>query len=163
MGLHDPFGYLKHKLWPNEKSGIKLQNWFLTTKSWELPWFTYVEVACHISLENSQQGLQLCFRFHLNQRFTQKNMGFQSCGSPNFEIFKTPNLGVPGQNDIWVQALWPIRKYYKGEGDGFPQIRSVVSFVNLCLPVVCPCPWALPIIKHEANFIMNQTYINHKA
>ncbi len=30
-----------------------------------------------------------------------------SCKSPNFENFETPKLGVPGQNDIWVQALWP--------------------------------------------------------
>jgi len=24
MGWHDPFGYLKHKLWPKERPGIKL-------------------------------------------------------------------------------------------------------------------------------------------
>jgi hypothetical protein len=24
MGSHDPFGYLKHKLWPKEGSGLKL-------------------------------------------------------------------------------------------------------------------------------------------
>jgi hypothetical protein len=24
MGLHDPFGYFKHKLWPKEGLGIKL-------------------------------------------------------------------------------------------------------------------------------------------
>jgi hypothetical protein len=24
LGLHDPFGYLKHKLWPKERLGIKL-------------------------------------------------------------------------------------------------------------------------------------------
>ncbi len=34
-------------------------------------------------------------------------MGFQSCESPNFENFETPNLGVLGQSDIWVQAPWP--------------------------------------------------------
>jgi hypothetical protein len=33
-------------------------------------------------------------------------MGLQSCKSPNFENFGTPNLGVLGQNDIWVLALW---------------------------------------------------------
>jgi hypothetical protein len=26
-----------------------------------------------------------------------------------------------------------------------------------------PHPWALPIIKHEAKFIMNHTYVNHKV
>jgi hypothetical protein len=25
---------------------------------------------------------------------------------------------------------------------------------------MCPHPWVLPIIKHEANFIINQTYID---
>jgi hypothetical protein len=28
--------------------------------------------------------------------------------------------------------------YYKGEGGGFPQVRAVVSLVNLSLPVLCP-------------------------
>ncbi len=26
MGLHDPFGHLKHKLWPKEGLGVKLTN-----------------------------------------------------------------------------------------------------------------------------------------
>jgi hypothetical protein len=25
MGSHDPFGYLKHKLWPKEGLGVKLK------------------------------------------------------------------------------------------------------------------------------------------
>jgi hypothetical protein len=37
MGSHDPFGYLKHKLWPKEGSKIKLPIWFVTTKSLESP------------------------------------------------------------------------------------------------------------------------------
>jgi hypothetical protein len=28
--------------------------------------------------------------------------------------------------------------YYKGEGDGFPQVQAVVSFVSPSLPVACP-------------------------
>jgi len=35
MGLHDPFGHFKHKLWPKERSAIKLSIWLLTTKSQE--------------------------------------------------------------------------------------------------------------------------------
>jgi len=27
MGSHDPFGHLKHKLWPKEGLGVKLQIW----------------------------------------------------------------------------------------------------------------------------------------
>jgi hypothetical protein len=33
-------------------------------------------------------------------------MGLQGCKSFNFENFGFPNLGVLGQNDIWVQAPW---------------------------------------------------------
>jgi len=33
-------------------------------------------------------------------------MGFQSSGNPNLRNFGTPNLGVLGQNDTWVQAPW---------------------------------------------------------
>jgi len=98
--------YLKHKLWPKEGLGVKLLIWFLTTKSRELVWFICVQVVCHILCERSQWRLQLFFRPHLNWKFTQKTMGFQSCGDPNFENLKTFNLGVLGQNDIWMQALW---------------------------------------------------------
>jgi hypothetical protein len=27
------------------------------------------------------------------------------------------------------------KKYYKGEGGGFPQVQAVVSLMNLCMPV----------------------------
>jgi hypothetical protein len=30
--------------------------------------------------------------------------------------------------------------YYKGEGDGFPQVRAMVSLMNLSLPMVHPSP-----------------------
>jgi hypothetical protein len=33
MGSHDPFGCLKHKLWPKEGLGIKVPIWLQTIKS----------------------------------------------------------------------------------------------------------------------------------
>jgi hypothetical protein len=57
MSLHDPFGNLKHKLWPKEGSGVKLTIWLLTTKSQESTWFPFVQVACDILLESSRWGL----------------------------------------------------------------------------------------------------------
>jgi len=33
MGSHDPFGFLKHKLWPKEGLKVKLPISLLTTKS----------------------------------------------------------------------------------------------------------------------------------
>jgi hypothetical protein len=61
MGLHDPFGHLKHKLWPEEGSGVKLVVWLLTSKSLESTIFTCVQVACDMLLESSWWGLQLWF------------------------------------------------------------------------------------------------------
>jgi hypothetical protein len=90
VGSHDPFGHIKHKLWPKERLGVKLAIWLLTTKSQGSPRFPYVQVAYNMFLENSQQGLQLCLRLHLNRRSAQKVMGPQSCGSPNFGNFETP-------------------------------------------------------------------------
>jgi hypothetical protein len=42
MCLHDPFEHLKQKLWPKERSRIKLAVWLLTIKSQELTWFPCV-------------------------------------------------------------------------------------------------------------------------
>jgi hypothetical protein len=42
MGLHDPFGYLKHKLWPKETMKVKWTDWLSTIKSQESPQFPYV-------------------------------------------------------------------------------------------------------------------------
>jgi hypothetical protein len=39
MGLHDPFGHLKHKLWPKEGPWVKLTIWFSTTKVRNCPNF----------------------------------------------------------------------------------------------------------------------------
>jgi hypothetical protein len=36
------------------------------------------------------------------------------------------------------------KKYYKGEGGGFPQVWAVVSPKNLCMPVVCMCTKSAP-------------------
>jgi hypothetical protein len=53
-------------------------------------------------------------------------------------------LGSPGKNshlDV-VSAEW-CRKYYMGEGGGFPRVRAVVCVVSK-VPVACPhtqgCP-----------------------
>jgi hypothetical protein len=139
MGSHDPFGCLKHKLWPKKGSRVKLSIWLSTTKSQELPWFTYVQVAFHILLKSSQQGLQICFRPHFNQSFAQKNMGFQSCKSLNFENFKnfrTPNLRVMRQNDIWVHALWlDIKNNIRGK------VMASPKFGPWWILWICVCSW----------------------
>jgi hypothetical protein len=90
MSLYDPFGHLKHKLWPKEKSGVKLAVWLPTIKNHKLTQFPYVQVACNIPLEKFQWGLQLCLRPYLNPRFAHKVIRPQSRENPNFGNFETP-------------------------------------------------------------------------
>jgi predicted secreted protein len=73
-------------------------------------------------LKSSQQRLQHCFRPHFNRRFSQEVMGFQSGGSPNFGNFRTFELRVPKQNDIWVQPLWlDTKNTIRGRVLAFPK------------------------------------------
>jgi hypothetical protein len=147
MGLHESFWYLKHKLWPKERPGVKLPIWLSAIKSQELLWFTCLQVACHISLERSWQGQQLCFRPHFNQMSSQRVMGLQSRENPNLGNLGTPNLRVPRQNDIWVLApMVGHREYYKKEGVGFLQVWAMVNLVSPCLSVACPCTKSAPIM-----------------
>jgi len=107
------FGHLKHKLWSKEGSGIKLAIWLPTIKSQESPQFPCVQVACNISLERSQQGLQLCFRPNINPSFANKVMGPQSYKLRESQLweFRDSHLGVPRQNAISILVPWPVTEY----------------------------------------------------
>jgi len=61
-------------------------------------------------------------------------MNSQSPESPNRDSFGTPK--TKSHSD--VGALEKHRKYYMGEGGGFPRIRAVVSLVSPKLPMVYP-------------------------
>ncbi len=79
-------------------------------------------------------------------RGLQKNvMGLQGRGSLNFKNFGTPDLGVSGQNDIWVQPSWlSIENDIKEKMVASLQVRTMVSLVSLCMPVVCICIKSVP-------------------
>jgi hypothetical protein len=139
MGLHDPFGHFKHKLWPKEGPRVKMAVWLLTIKSWESPQFPCMQVACKILLESCWWGIQLCFRPHLNQRSTRKVMCPQSCGSPNFGNFGTPTWSPGTKWHLGASPMARHKVYYKGEGGGFPQVWAMVNLVNLCLHVARSC------------------------
>jgi hypothetical protein len=58
-------------------------------------------------------------------------MGPQSCEGPN-----VGSLGTKSHLDVGLVERRKV--HYKGEGGGFPQVRAVVSLVNLTLPMVRP-------------------------
>jgi hypothetical protein len=130
MVSHDPFGYLKHKLWPKERTGVKLPIWLPTTKSWELPWFTCVQVACHILLESSWWGIQLDLDFTSIRGLHKKLWASKVTGVP---ILRLSTFESQDKMTFGCRPHGQAQKNYKREGDGFPQICVVVSLVSLCL------------------------------
>ncbi len=152
MGLHDPFEYLKHKLWLNEVPN---------TKSWESPWFTCMQVACHISLESSQWGFKFYFRPHLNPKSSQEVMGLQNGESSHFGNFGTPNLGVLRQNDIWVQTPWPcINNIIKGKVVASPKFELWwILWVYVCSWLV-RAPKVLQLHTNQLVVWFVQVHVN---
>jgi hypothetical protein len=62
-------------------------------------------------------------------------MGPKSCKSPNFGNFGTPAWESREKCHLDVGLVANHRVYYKGEGDGFPQIWAMVSLMSLNLPM----------------------------
>jgi len=49
------------------------------------------------------------------------------------------HFGSPGKkNHLDASAAESCRKYYMGEGGGFPRVQAVVSQVSPRSPVACP-------------------------
>jgi len=160
MGSNDPFGHLKHKLWAKEGPGVQLAIWLSITTSRESPRFPCVQVVCDISLESSRRGLQLCFKLHLNWRFAHKLWAPKVVGILTMGISGL-SFGVPETK--WHLGASPVAKhkiYYKGEGGGFPQVRTVVSLVSSCLLVVRPCTKGLQLRINQLVIWFVQIYVS---
>jgi len=88
-------------------------------------------------LKSSRGELQLCFRFHPNQRFEQRVMIMQSPRNPNRDNFGTPPWESRTKSHLGVGAAKRHKVYYMGEGGGFLRVRAMVNQVSLELPVAC--------------------------
>jgi len=105
MGSHDPFGHLKHKLWPKEGLGVKLAIWLSTIKSQESTRFLCVQVVCDIPLESSWWGLQLCLKSYLNRSLHAKLWDPKIAGVLTFKILGL-SFGSPGTKCHLDVASW---------------------------------------------------------
>jgi len=73
-------------------------------------------------------------------------MGPQNYKNPNFGNFETPIWEFQDKMPFGCGFMERHKVYYKGEGGGFPQIRAVVSFVRLSLPMARPSTKSAPTI-----------------
>jgi hypothetical protein len=61
--------------------------------------------------------------------------------------FWDSQFGSPKKNDIWVQPpMASHREYYKGEGDHFLQVRTMVNLMSSCMHVAHLCTKSAPIM-----------------
>jgi len=139
MGSHDPFGHLKHKLWPKEmpivKLPIKVGNHldFLTCR-WLV---TYRWKAL-------DEGYNLALDLISNGGLHAKLWARKVAGALVMRILGL-SLGSPKTKchlDVGLTQRHII--YYKGEGGGFPQVWAVVNLMNLNLLVIRPSTKSAP-------------------
>jgi hypothetical protein len=146
MKLHDPFGFLKHKLWPKEGFKVKLLIWLSTTKSQESPWF----LACKWHATYPWKSLNQGYNFVLNltsiEGMHTKLWASKVTRVPILGISGLPlmSLGTKWHSGAGLVARW--KEYYKGEGGDFVQVRAMVSFVSPCLLVARPCTKSVSIM-----------------
>ncbi len=137
MGLHDPFGHLKHKLSPKEGLRVKLAIWLPTTKSWESSWISLLSGGVqHIVLKALNKGYNFASDLISIGGLHTKLWGPKVVGVPTLAILGLPFGSPETKCHLDVGLVERHKVYYKGEGDGFPQVRAVMSFVSSNLPVV---------------------------
>jgi len=122
----NPFEHLKHKLWAKERLGIKLAIW---------PDFLACKRRATCRWKALEEDHNFVVDLILIQGLHVKLWGPEVIGDPIVGISKLP-LGSPGiKFHLDVGLVEKHIVYYKGEGDGFPQVRAVVSLVS------SGCPW----------------------
>jgi hypothetical protein len=142
MGSHDPFGYLKHKLWPKEGPRVELPICQFDSRP--------------LKVRNRPNFLEFMWRATYHWKSLDKGYNFASnltlIGGLHIKLWDSKVVGIPILGILgpplgspWTKwhlgaNLWSgTRKYYKGEGGGFPQVWVVLSLVSPCLFVARMC------------------------
>jgi len=161
MGSHDPFAYLKHKLWPKE--GSRIWNLFYSSplKVKNRPDLLMCRWRATYRSKSSQWRIQLCFKPHFNGKYAQEVIGLQNRRKPNSRNFSIPNLGVPRQNDIWVQAPWPnINNIISGKVVASPKSKPWwVLWVRVC-PWLVRAPKMFQLCTNQLVWFV-QVHVNN--
>jgi hypothetical protein len=132
MGSHDPFGHLKHKLWPKESLGVKLAIWLLITKSQESPRFPPKQVHATYCWKDLDEGYNFASYLISIRGLHAKLWGLKVAKVPTLEISGLPKCRLD------VSLVERHKIYYKGEVGGFPQVQVVVNLVSPRLPMARP-------------------------
>jgi hypothetical protein len=121
MGSHDPFGHLKHKLWPKEGSGVELAIWLPTTKSQELLRFLTCRWHATYHWKALNEGYNFASNFISIGGFHTKLWAPEVVGVPTLGISRF-SFGSPRTKCHLRLVPWPVTKYtIKGKVVAFPK------------------------------------------
>jgi hypothetical protein len=153
MGSHGPFGHLHHKLWQKEKG--QESNWQFD--SWPLKVGNQPDPgACRWSATHRWKALEESYEFASNLipiRSLSKKLWVHKVIGVQTETVSGLLFGSPKtKSHSDVGAAERHRKYYMGEGGGFPRIWAVVSLVIPKLLVACPSTKGVP--KSELTILL---------
>jgi hypothetical protein len=144
MGLHDPFGHLKHKLWPKERSKVKLAISLPTTKIENQPDFLMCRWRATHHWKDFNEGYNFALDLILIEGLCAKLWGPKLVGVSTLGILRLP-FGSPRTKchlDVGFGERYKV--YYKGKGGGSPQVWAAVSLVNSSLLVAHPSTKSAP-------------------
>jgi hypothetical protein len=136
MGSHDPFGHLKHKLWPNLRAKRQIGKFdSRPLKVKNRPDFLVCRWLATYHWKDFDKGYNFALDFISIGGLHTKVWAPKLAKVPTFGISRLP-LGSPETKcHLDVGPMVRHKVYYKGEGGGFPQVWAVVSFVSPSLPM----------------------------
>jgi hypothetical protein len=132
MGLHRPFGHLKHKLWPKESY------WQFDSRPLKVgnrPDFLACKQRATYRWKVLDKGYNFASDLIAIEGLHKKLCALKIAGVLVVGISRLP-LGSPGTKTIWMWPPWRGAEYtIRGKVVASPQVRAVVS-------LVCPsCQW----------------------
>jgi hypothetical protein len=140
MGLHDPFGYLQHKLWPQKKgreSNYQFDSRPLKVKN--RPYFLEFRWHATYCWKALDKGYNFVFYFTSIEGLHKKLRASKVAGIPIWGISKLPTWESQG-----ACLVVRHREYYNGGRWWLSPSLGAMNLMNPCLPMACPCTKCAP-------------------
>jgi hypothetical protein len=160
MSSHDPFGHLKHKLWPKKGSKSNCQFDFRPLKVENRPNF----LTCRWHVINHWKFFDEDYNFASELNSIEcLHAKLKAPKIARISVVGISRLPLGGPRTKWHLGVGPMAKhrvYYKGEGGGFPQVRAVVSLMSPCLPVTFLCTKVLQLHTNQLVVWFVQVHVS---
>jgi hypothetical protein len=146
MGSHDPFGHLKHKLWPKEGPQVKLTIWLRPLKVRNRPNFLASRWRVTYLWKALDEGYNFSLDLILIGGLKTKLWRPKVTGAPTLAISRLPFGSLGTKCHLDVGFLERHKVYYKGGRWWLPPSPGRGESCEFELPVVRPSTKSAPIM-----------------